>query len=112
MTRTFCTGLMCALVCVSAPPARAQSAPPAVPLFDNLGSHRYAIRTRVPLAQRYFDQGLRLYYGFNHAESIRSFVVLPVDWTVESGLLTPSLKMKRSVLMKEFAADVEKLYAG
>jgi long-chain acyl-CoA synthetase len=45
------------------------------------------------------------------AESIRSFVVLPVDWTVETGLLTPSLKMKRSVLMKEFAADVEKLYA-
>ncbi|MGE3509896.1 MAG: hypothetical protein AB7N65_13540 [Vicinamibacterales bacterium] len=73
MTRMFCTGLMCALVCVAAPPARAQSAPPTVPLFDNLGTHTYDITTSVRLAQRYFDQGLRLYYGFNHAEAIRAF---------------------------------------
>ena len=45
----------------------------AVPLFDNLGGHHYAITTRVPLAQRYFDQGLRLYYAFNHAEAIHAF---------------------------------------
>ncbi len=51
--------------------ASAQSAP--VPLYDNLGAHHYAVSTRVPLAQRYFDQGLRLYYAFNHAESIRAF---------------------------------------
>jgi tetratricopeptide (TPR) repeat protein len=44
-----------------------------VPLHDNLGSHHYAISTAVPLAQRYFDQGLRLYYAFNHAEAIRAF---------------------------------------
>ncbi|WP_239521240.1 hypothetical protein [Blastococcus saxobsidens] len=45
------------------------------------------------------------------AESIRSFAILPVEWTVEGGQLTPSLKMKRSVLMKEFAGEVEKIYA-
>jgi tetratricopeptide (TPR) repeat protein len=45
----------------------------AVPLYDNLGDLHYAIGTDVPLAQRYFDQGLRLYYAFNHAESIRAF---------------------------------------
>ena len=44
-----------------------------VQLYDNLGKHHYAITTRVPQAQRYFDQGLRLYYAFNHAESIRAF---------------------------------------
>ena len=44
-----------------------------VQLYDNLGKHHYAITTRVPQAQRYFDQGLRLYYGFNHAEAIRAF---------------------------------------
>jgi tetratricopeptide (TPR) repeat protein len=53
--------------------ACAQSDPPKVPLFDNLGRHHYAITTATPFAQRYFDQGLRLYYGFNHAESIRAF---------------------------------------
>ena len=31
------------------------------------------ITTRVPAAQRYFDQGLRLVYGFNHGEAIRAF---------------------------------------
>jgi long-chain acyl-CoA synthetase len=46
------------------------------------------------------------------AEAIRKFTVLPVDWTEEGGQLTPSLKLKRSVVMKEFASDVEALYAG
>ena len=45
----------------------------AVPLYRNLGDHRYAISTRAPVAQRYFDQGLRLYYAFNHQEAIRAF---------------------------------------
>lgn len=44
-----------------------------VPLYDNLGVLHYPITTAVPLAQRYFDQGLRLYYAFNHQEAIRSF---------------------------------------
>lgn len=44
-----------------------------VPLYTDLGSHHKRISTRVPTAQRYFDQGLRFVYGFNHAEAIRSF---------------------------------------
>jgi tetratricopeptide (TPR) repeat protein len=55
--------------------ARAQSASPSdkVPLYTNLGSHHKRISTKVPDTQRYFDQGLRLVYGFNHAEAIRAF---------------------------------------
>jgi tetratricopeptide (TPR) repeat protein len=45
----------------------------AVPLFDNLGSLHHPITTTSEQAQRYFDQGLRLVYGFNHEEAIRSF---------------------------------------
>lgn len=48
-----------------------QETPP--PLYDDLGSHHYAVTTSVPDAQSYFDQGLRLYYAFNHAEAIRAF---------------------------------------
>lgn len=44
----------------------------AVPLYDNLGTHTFAVTTSAP-AQRYFDQGMRLYYAFNHAEAIRAF---------------------------------------
>ncbi len=44
-----------------------------VPLYDNLGNHHHAVTTRVPSAQQYFDQGLRLVFGFNHGEAIRAF---------------------------------------
>lgn len=43
------------------------------PLFDNLGRHHHPVTTRSALAQRYFDQGLRLFYAFNLDESLRSF---------------------------------------
>ena len=43
------------------------------PLKGNLGDHHHPITTSVPLAQRYFDEGLILTYGFNHAAAIRSF---------------------------------------
>lgn len=44
-----------------------------VPLFDGLGDLRHEVTTSSPLAQRYFDQGMRWTYAFNHAEAIRSF---------------------------------------
>ncbi len=44
------------------------------------------------------------------AEAIRRFSVLAVDWTEEAGQLTPSLKLKRRVVMAEFADDVAALY--
>ena len=45
----------------------------SVRLYTDLGPYHKAIGTKVPEAQQYFDQGLRLAYGFNHAEAIRSF---------------------------------------
>src|SRR5512145_3233473 len=49
------------------------SAEAAPPLFDGLGSHHWAVTTSDPRAQTYFDQGLALAYGFNHAAAIRAF---------------------------------------
>jgi len=43
------------------------------PLFANLGQHSWKITTSNPQAQAFFDQGLRLAYGFNHAEARRAF---------------------------------------
>jgi tetratricopeptide (TPR) repeat protein len=43
------------------------------PLFDGMGDFHMPITTSHPDAQRYFDQGMVLAFGFNHAESIRSF---------------------------------------
>lgn len=43
------------------------------PLFSNLGAHQLKITTSSDSAQTYFNQGLVLSYGFNHAEAARSF---------------------------------------
>jgi hypothetical protein len=51
----------------------AESAGKVVPMFSDLGGFHRKISTDVPDAQRYFDQGLRLTYAFNHAEAIRAF---------------------------------------
>jgi long-chain acyl-CoA synthetase len=46
----------------------------------------------------------------SRAESIRRFKVLDVDFTEENGYLTPSLKVRRGVVVKDFAAQIEALY--
>jgi long-chain acyl-CoA synthetase len=46
----------------------------------------------------------------SRAESIKKFRILTGDFTVETGHLTPSLKLKRNLVMKDFAADIEALY--
>ncbi|TCO58222.1 AMP-dependent synthetase/ligase [Actinocrispum wychmicini] len=45
------------------------------------------------------------------AESVRRFRILTTEFTPETGHLTPSLKLKRSVIMKDFASDVAALYS-
>ena len=44
------------------------------------------------------------------AESIRKFIVLEGDFTEDSGHLTPSLKLKRSVVMRDYANAIEDIY--
>jgi tetratricopeptide (TPR) repeat protein len=56
-----------------ATPAADSAAPGRTPIYDNLGSYHMAITVRSPVAQQYFDQGLRLTYGFNHDEAVKSY---------------------------------------
>ena len=53
--------------------ALAPEAAAAMPLFDTFGNLHRDVVTRVPAAQRYFDQGLRMAYGFNHEAAGRAF---------------------------------------
>jgi tetratricopeptide (TPR) repeat protein len=49
-----------------------QADKPGAPVFGNLGDHTMKV-SATPEAQKFFDQGVRLLFGFNHAEAIRSF---------------------------------------
>ncbi len=60
-------------VACSTPPAQQSSDVPKTPLYEDLGVYHRAISTKSPDAQKYFDQGMKLSYAFNHAEAIRAF---------------------------------------
>lgn len=47
----------------------------------------------------------------SRAESVRQFRILPADFTVEGGQLTPSLKLRRAVVEQENAKEIEEMYA-
>jgi tetratricopeptide (TPR) repeat protein len=56
-----------------ATPAEAIGADAGPPLWEGLGTLSHPVTTQSEEAQRYFDQGLRLTYAFNHAEAWRAF---------------------------------------
>ncbi|WP_301546673.1 long-chain fatty acid--CoA ligase [Gordonia sp. X0973] len=72
---------------------------PTADLVDNA-----ALRTEIQTA---VDEANKT---VSHAEAIKKFRILPVDFTEETGELTPTLKVKRNVVTEKFAADIDALY--
>ena len=64
--------LICAVLAGCKSGSEAVSGAESTPLYDDLGTHHHTI-TASAEAQKYFDQGLRLVYAFNHDEAIASF---------------------------------------
>ena len=111
----------------SAGPSENTSVSSQVPvaLFNDLGTHHHPITTSSETVQRYFNQGLRLVYGFNHNEAIRAFQeVVRLDpncamgyWGIALALgpnINNPISMERE---KEASAAIEKAislvrYAG
>ncbi|WP_037577259.1 AMP-dependent synthetase/ligase [Phaeacidiphilus oryzae] len=58
--------------------------------------------------QEAIDDGNR---AVSHAEAVKKFRLLDTEWTEEGGYVTPSMKLKRAVVMRDFAGEVEALYA-
>jgi long-chain acyl-CoA synthetase len=59
--------------------------------------------------QRAVDDANRM---VSTAESIRRFTVLPRDFTESTGHLTPSMKLRRSAVLRDYADEIERMYAG
>ncbi len=47
---------------------------------------------------------------FNHVEQIKKFELLPQDWSIETGEMTPKMSLKRKVLMEKFRPSIERIY--
>lgn len=48
--------------------------------------------------------------NFSHTEQIKKFELLPNEWTIDTGELTPTIKIKRKVIERKYANEIEHLY--
>ncbi len=48
---------------------------------------------------------------FNHVEQIKKFELLPDEWSIDTGEMTPKLSMKRKVIMEKFKSAVDRIYS-
>lgn len=48
--------------------------------------------------------------NFNQVEQVKKFALLPFDWTVETGEMTPKLSLKRKVIMEKYKEAIENIY--
>jgi len=91
-----------------------------VPSFPNLmdwcrkngietGSHEDMIRQ--PKVIELFKELVESFNKFfNHVEQVKKFELLPAEWSVETGEMTPKLSLKRKVVMEKFRDAIERIY--
>jgi len=91
-----------------------------VPSFANL--HDWCRKNTIPIAPNEelirHPKVLELYKDlvesfnkyFNHVEQIKKFELLPDEWTIDTGELTPKLSLKRKVVMEKYRDVVNRIY--
>ena len=76
-----------------------------IPFTDN-----DRIITDKRIHDRIFEEVKKVNQGLGHWEQIKKIALLPAEFTIEGGELTPSLKLKRKAIMAKYAAQVETMY--
>lgn len=61
----------------------------------------------IDLIQKQIDKYNPL---FSHPEQIKKFTLLPNEWTVDTGELTPSLKIRRKIIEQKYTSEIDALY--
>lgn len=91
-----------------------------VPAFSNLrdwcrkqnitDASNEAIIHHPKVAELYKDVIENFNKYFNHVEQVKKFELLPDEWTIDTGEMTPKLSLKRKVVMEKYNDAVEKIY--
>ncbi len=76
--------------------------------YDDLASFSELPEVRAEIEQAVEQANSRV----ARVEQIKKWIVVPDEWTPESGELTPSLKLKRNVVLDQYADEIEALYTG
>ena len=61
--------------------------------------------------KRYSTEVEELNKQFNHVEQIKKFELLPAEWSLDTGEMTPKMSLKRKVVMEKFKEVIENIYA-
>jgi long-chain acyl-CoA synthetase len=65
-----------------------------------------------PAVLKMYKEIIESFNGFfNHVEQVKKFELMPHEWTIETGELTPTLKLKRKVIMEKYKSAIERIYA-
>lgn len=95
-------------------------------IVPNFGNLRARLRSRYPhlpednRALTEHPEAIRLIgeqidrYNplFGHVEQVKKFTLLPQEWTIDNGILTPKLSLRRKVVQEKYAKEIEAMYAG
>nr|WP_295869331.1 long-chain fatty acid--CoA ligase [uncultured Chitinophaga sp.] len=92
-----------------------------VPSFDNLrgwaqkrgisaGSNEELLK-RQEVLDLYKQTVDKYNQFFNHIEQVKKFQLMPHEWTVDAGELTPTLKAKRKVILEKYKKEIDNIYA-
>jgi long-chain acyl-CoA synthetase len=73
-------------------------------------SNRIEIVTSAEVKERIWLDVEKYNKGFGKVQQIKKIALVEDDWTIESGELTPTLKLKRRILLKKYADLIEKIY--
>jgi long-chain acyl-CoA synthetase len=92
-----------------------------VPAFSQLkewcNQHGYDSTSNIAMIQNHaviqFYRALVDEYNqqFNHVEQVKKFELLPTEWSIETGELTPKMSIKRKIVLEKYKSFVDKIYA-
>ncbi|MFZ4863645.1 AMP-dependent synthetase/ligase [Sphingobacterium sp. Mn56C] len=92
-----------------------------VPAFEELEKYcahkgipfesREAILKNKQIIAKYQQEIDKANANFGHWEMVKKFVLLPKEWTIDNGELTPKLSLKRKVLLQKFDQIIQDIYA-
>lgn len=87
-------------------------------LIDWCRQHEVAVKSpeemiRDPKVLTLYQEVVESYNKyFSHVEQIKRFELLPAEWSIESGEMTPKLSLKRKVINEKYQGLIEKIYAA
>ncbi len=80
---------------------------------NGLEYHDHATFSRLPEVQAEIKRAVdEANQKVARVEQVKKWIIVPDEWTPESGELTPSLKLKRNVVLEKYASEIEALYTG